>query len=181
MAAPEFDPERLLAALADGGVQCVLIGGMAAIVHGDVGVTLDLDITPAFDDDNVERLAAVLRGLRARIRVEGEPEGLPFDCSAEFLRNLGPEEILNLTTSCGDLDLTFTPSGTGGYEDLRRDALSLPVGGATMLVASLPDVIRSKEAAGRDKDRVALPRLRALLERLRTRPHQGADGPEDPG
>ena len=159
----------------------MLIGGLAAILHGDVGVTLDLDIAPAFGDDNVERLAAVLRGLQARIRVEGEPEGLPFDCSAEFLRSLGPEGNLDLTTSCGDLDLTFTPSGTGGYENLRRDAWSLPSSGATMLVASLPDVIRSKEAAGRDRDRAALPRLRALLDHLRTRPRSGADGPEGPG
>ena len=58
----------------------------------------------------------------------------------------------------------FTPAGTQGYEDLRRDAIAVDLGDAlTVRVASLADVIRSKEAAGRDKDRLVLPVLRRLL------------------
>jgi hypothetical protein len=157
----------MLAALTGGGVRFVLIGGMAAILHGDVGVTVDLDIVPERERENFERLAVVLRSLRARIRAEGAPEGLPLDCSGAFLRNLAPDSILNLTTTAGDLDLTFRPSGTRGYSDLHRDALELEAApGLQILVASLADVIRSKEAAGREKDRLALPRLRRLLDRL---------------
>ena len=167
MPSHEFDPQRILDALAAEGVRFVLVGGMAAVLHGDVGVTLDVDITPAFDEANLHRLARALRGLNARIRAEGVPDGLPFDCSREFLRNLGPDAVLNLRTSAGDLDVAFMPAGTQGFDDLKRDAVAIEVTGTRVLVASLADVIRSKDAADRDKDRQALPRLRQLAERRR--------------
>lgn len=75
-------------------------------------------------------------------------------------------EMLNLTTRHGNLDLAFRPSGTRGYEDLRRAATEVSIHGTPVVVASLADVIRSKEAAGRERDRLALPTLRRLLERL---------------
>ena len=161
----DFDPDRILHALSDAEVRYILIGGMAAILHGDAGVTIDLDIAPAFDPDNLERLATALRSLGARIRAEGSPEGLPFDCSGMFLRNLGQDAMLNLTTQAGDIDVAFTPTGTQGFRDLKRDAVSIDAGGIKILVSSLADIIRSKAAADREKDRRALPRLRSLLER----------------
>ena len=161
----QFDPQRILDALVVADVRFVLIGGMAAILHGDAGVTLDVDVAPAFDDANLNRLAMALRSLDARIRVEEVPDGLPFDCSGGFLRNLGPEAILNLTTCAGDVDLAFRPDGTGGFHDLRRDSVLIDLSGTAIRVASLADIIRSKAAADREKDRSALPRLRRLLER----------------
>ena len=157
----------MLSALAAEGVQFVLIGGMAAILHGDVGVTVDLDVVPARDAANLERLARALRALGARIRTEGESEGLAFDCSAQFFTNLSPDSIVNMTTEAGDLDVMFCPSGTQGFRDLRRDAIEIEAADRLHIqVASLADIIRSKEAAGREKDRLALPRLRRLLDRL---------------
>lgn len=161
-----FDPVRMLAALHDAGVQFVLIGGMAAVLHGDVGVTVDLDVVPGRTPDNLEKLAAALRRLDARIRVADVPAGLAFDCSAGSFRNLSEDATLNLTTRAGDLDLAFRPSGTRGYPDLKRDAVEIEAAeGVRILVASLADVIRSKEAANREKDRTALPRLRRLRDR----------------
>jgi hypothetical protein len=72
--------------------------------------------------------------------------------------------VWNLTTRAGDLDIAFQPSGTGGYDDLRRGALTLSIQGISVPVASLADVVRSKEAAGREKDRLVLPMLRRLLD-----------------
>ena len=168
MASPRFDPERMLSALTDCDVRFILIGGMAAVLHGDVGVTVDIDVVPERSEKNLERLAEALRDLDARTRTEGEPEGLLFDCSAEFFRNLPPDSIVNMTTEAGDLDVTFRPSGTSGFSDLRRDAVEIEAADRLhILVASLEDVIRSKEAASREKDRLALPRLRRLLDRLR--------------
>jgi len=167
--AAEFDPTRMFRALREAEVEFVLVGGMAAILHGDVGVTVDVDIVPEREPDNLDRLAGALRALAARIRTEGVPGGLAFDVSGAFFRNLAPDSILNLTTRAGDLDLTFRPSGTEGFADLRRDATLIEAArGVRILVASLADVIRSKEAAGREKDRLALPRLRRLLDRLST-------------
>ena len=76
--------------------------------------------------------------------------------------------MVNMTTEAGDLDVTFQPSGTRGFSDLERSAIELEVAEKLhVLVASLADVIRSKEAAGREKDRLVLPRLRRLLDRVR--------------
>jgi hypothetical protein len=173
MASRDLDPERMLSVLVEEGVQFVLIGGMAAILHGDVGVTVDLDVVPDREAKNVERLARALRRLGARIRTEGEPEGLAFDCSAQFFGNLAPDSIVNTTTEAGDLDVTFCPSGTQGYRDLRRDAVEIEAAERLHIrVASLADIIRSKEAAGREKDRLALPRLRRLLDRLAAEPRR---------
>ena len=168
MASPRFDPERMLSALTDRDVRFILIGGMAAVLHGDVGVTVDIDVVPERSDENLERLAEALHDLDARIRTEGEPDGLSFDCSAAFFRNLPADSIVNMTTEAGDLDLAFCPSGTEGFSDLRRDAVEIEAADQLhVFVASLEDVIRSKQAADREKDRLALPRLRRLLDRLR--------------
>ena len=168
MASSDFDPERMLSALSEGGVRYILIGGMAAVLHGDVGVTVDIDVVPERTNENLQRLAEALRGLGARIRTEREPEGLAFDCSPEFFRNLPPDSIVNMITEAGDLDLSFCPSGTSGFDDLLRDAVEIQAADRLhIFVASLEDVIRSKQAADREKDRLALPRLRRLLDRLR--------------
>lgn len=162
MAERTFDPEAILAALEACGVRYVLIGGLAATLHGSPHVTTDVDIAPDRSPDNLAALAAALRRLDSRIRTEGEPEGLLFDRSAAFLASV---EVLNLTTRHGDLDLQFAPAGTGGYADLSRSAIRITIRGVEIPVAALADVVRSKEAANRDKDRLTLPTLRRLLQR----------------
>lgn len=161
MSESPFDPEAILAALERHGVRYVLIGGLAATLYGSPHVTTDVHITPAADAGNLERLAAALVELDARPRVENEPEGVPFDRSAEALARAS---IWNLVTRHGALDLALTPAGTSGYDDLQRDAVEIDIRGTHVLVASLADVIRSKEAADREKDRLTLPTLRRLLE-----------------
>ena len=158
-----FDPEAILRTLLENEVQYVLIGGLAATLYGSPFVTTDADIVPARDTENLVRLAQALSDLQARIRVEGEPEGTPLDISSSMLSGI---EILDLVTRYGDLDLTFTPSGTQGFTDLRRGSSDIVIHGVRVSVASLADVIRSKEAADREKDRLVLPTLRQLLDRL---------------
>lgn len=88
---------------------------------------------------------------------------MPFPFDPSFLEEIN---ILNLITSHGWLNIAFQPSGTNGFDDLKRKAQRFDLGGGlTVLVASLADVIRSKEAFGRERDRTALPTLRRLLER----------------
>jgi hypothetical protein len=157
----DFTPHEVFAALERHGVRYVLIGGLAAILHGAPHLTTDADIVPEVGRDNLARLSAALKELNARIRVAGEPEGIPFDHSGESLSRV---QIWKLVTDRGNLDITFVPSGTRGYDDLVRDAGSMDVRGIEVPVASLADVIRSKEAAGRDKDRLVLPVLRRILE-----------------
>ena len=133
---------------------------MAATIHGADYVTTDIDITPDSDPGNMAHLSAALHGLDARIRTPEEPTGLAFSHEA---RSLAAVAVWNLVTRAGDLDISFVPSGTQGFGDLRRDAGMVTIHGVAVQVASLADVVRSKEAAGRDKDRLALPMLRRLL------------------
>jgi hypothetical protein len=142
-------------------VDFIVIGGFAATIHGSPLVTFDIDITPSRDRDNLARLSTALREMNARIWTQPEPEGIAFDHDADSLADV---QILNLVTNFGRLDVTSTPAGTTGYPDLRRDALRIRIGATEVLVASLADVVRSKEAAGRPKDDRALPILRRMLD-----------------
>jgi len=142
-------------------VQFVLIGALAARLQGFPRATYDADITPARDSNNLQRLAAALRELEARVYTEQVPEGLAFDCGAQMLARA---DIWNLITNAGRLDLAFRPSGTSGYDDLATNAVHFAVYGHDLLTASLEDIIRSKEAAGRPQDRADVQILREMLK-----------------
>lgn len=158
----EFDPGPMLEVLNRHHVHYVVIGGFAAQIHGASRPTSDLDVTPGMDHDNLSRLAQALAELGARIRVPGIAEGLPWSTDATALAGL---QFANLTTTHGDLDIAFHPTGTQGYDDLVRESATRYVGDVQIQVASLKDVIRSKAAAARPKDARALPELEELLRR----------------
>lgn len=157
-----LDPERIVTILAKHRVRFVLIGAVAARLQGFPRLTADADITPARDPDNLERLAAALRELDARVFTESVPEGLPFDCSAS---RLARADMWSLVTSAGRLDVAFRPSGTDGYEDVVRRAVRFEVYGVELLAASLEDIIRSKQAADRPQDRQDVIVMQAMLRR----------------
>ena len=160
----EFDPVAMLRVLHDHGVAFLVVGGIAARLRGAPLLTQDVDITPAPDRANLERLAGALEDLDARLRTATEPDGVPFPFDPGLLENA---TAWTLITKHGDLDLVVSPAGTDGYRDLIRDADELKVAiepDLAVQVASLADVIRSKEAAGREKDRAALPLLRRTLQ-----------------
>ena len=149
-------------------VDYVLIGALAATLYGSPVRTNDADICPDRATANLDRLGSALKEMDARVYSVTEPEGVAFACDGAALDRA---EIWNLITQYGRLDISYEPSGTGGFADLRRDAIEMDVGdGTIVLVASLLDIIRSKEAAGRDKDRAMLPLLRKMLERFGEHP-----------
>lgn len=160
-----FAPTDALVTLRQFGVDYVCIGGVAAVLQGANYVTFDLDVCPGEEFENLERLSAALRALDARVRVEGIDAGFAFDHSGD---SLGRARTWNLKTSAGNLDLCFLPAGTRGYNDLREHADVMEIEGEQVLVASIADIIRSKRAANRDKDQLALPileRMQAELDR----------------
>ncbi|MEO8194213.1 MAG: hypothetical protein ABI681_10190 [Gemmatimonadales bacterium] len=159
-----LDPERLMRVLSSHKVQFVLIGALAARLHGFPRLTADADITPAEDRTNLERLAAALRELEAKVYTESVPEGLVFDCSAA---TLGRARMWNLVTNAGRLDVAFMPAGTKGYADLAKGAEEFEAFGVRFLAASIDDIIRSKEAAGRPRDREDVVLLRTLKRHLK--------------
>jgi hypothetical protein len=123
---------RLLALLADGGVEVVVIGGLAGAVHGAARATYDVDVVYRRTPENLGTLAA----------------GLNF----------------TLTTDAGPLDLLGEVLGGGFYEDLAASAASYDLAGATVLVASLDDLIAMKRAAGRPKDLEVVAELETIRD-----------------
>lgn len=166
---PELRLDVLLRGLTEGNVDFVVIGGVAVIVQASPRFTRDLDITYATDQDNLERLGAVLIALRAQLRgVEGD---LPFVPDARTLRNA---QILTLTTPDGDIDLLADPDGSPGYSDLRRRASRVDLDGFTVRIASIDDIIAMKRAAGRPQDIVDLESLEIARRRPRGKPRKSS-------
>jgi hypothetical protein len=161
---PEFRAIEMLRVLAQHDVEYVLIGGLAAILHGSPTFTNDADICPRQTRENLERLAAALCDMGARIRTDAEPDGLPFACDAEFLERM---KMVNLQTEYGWFDISFTPGGFDrGYDQLAPNAVEYEADGFKVRVAALRDVIYSKEVANRTKDHAMLPHLYALEDEI---------------
>lgn len=149
----------LIRVLCDAHVDFIIVGGVAANVHGALRTTLDLDVIYARDPANQERLAAALAPYAPYLR--GAPDGLPFAFDVPTIaRGLN----FTLTTTLGDLDLLGEVAGGGTFEQLQSDAEGIHLAGYNCRVISLPALIRLKRAAGRGKDREALAELEALLE-----------------
>ena len=160
-----FDFDRIVSTLSRHRVAYVLVGGTAAVAHGSTLPTEDVDITPARGRRNLDHLADALRELGARIRMSNEPEGVEFPCDGGFLATI--PLMLNLTTDAGDVDITLAPAGfAAGYDALAPRAVEVDFGGVTVLIAALDDIITSKRAANRAKDKAALPYLEALAEEI---------------
>jgi hypothetical protein len=160
-----YRPDDILEVLERHGVLYVVIGGLAAELRGSPYATRDVDVTPARTRENFTKLAAALRELDAKLRVPNmeEPIAVPLD-----ERSFEQGTSWTFVTKHGYLDIALLPDGTRGYDDLRRAATRERLTDTvTIFVAALADVIRSKEAAGREKDRAVLPVLRQVLERSR--------------
>lgn len=160
---PPLHADEILRRLTTRGVDYVVIGGIAAILHGSAQATYDLDICYATDDGNLNALADVLAGLGARLK--GVEEPVPFVPDAATLRRV---ELLTMVTGEGELDVLARPAGSPGYETLRRNADRFDLDGFSVLVASVDDLIGMKQAAGRQKDLAAIEELEAI-KRLRAR------------
>lgn len=162
MTAP-LDPVRLFRTLDDHAVEYVLIGGLAAVLHGSTAITNDADIFPNPDPENLQRLSDTLVEIEARIRSIDTPDGIPFDPHPTLLASM---HMLNLTTTCGDLDIAFAPTAIADYRALAGASVRVEIEHVVVLVARLADIIASKKAANRSKDRAVLPILLALQEEI---------------
>ena len=143
------------------GVEFVVIGGQAAALLGSPIPTYDVDLCYRRDAANLKRLAKALEQLQPTLR--GAPPDLSFRLDAESLA-LGSNFTFN--TNLGPLDLLGWVEPLGTYEDLTGRCERVEIGGATVLVIGLADLIEIKRHLARPKDRAALVQLEAI-ERLR--------------
>lgn len=164
-----FDPAQILRILAKHGVDHIVVGGVGGVLHGAPLATDDLDIVPDLRKKNLDSLASALNEMHARIQMTDEPEGMAIDFTGKDLQRwIVDFRFLNLSTDFGRLDILHRPGGTSGYQDLARSAEDLDLDDLQIRVASLEDIIRSKQAVGRDRDLEHLPTLRLLLEKTKT-------------
>lgn len=135
----------------------MVVGGVAMVLHGSARFTEDLDICYSTDPTNLDLLGTELVELDAKLR--GIADDVPFVPDGRTLRRTS---ILTLVTPEGRLDLLFQPAGAPAYEELRRRAVRMDLGGFGVLVASLDDLAAMKRAAGRPIDLIDLEEIEVI-------------------
>jgi predicted nucleotidyltransferase len=156
------DFRALLATLVGHGVEFIVVGGVAATVHGASRLTRDVDVVYARSDANLDRVVAALAPYRPYLR--DVPPGLPFRLDRDTLRR---GLNFTLTTDLGAIDLLGEIVGGGGYEALLPHAVAIEAYGLSMRCLGLEKLIEVKRAAGRPRDLEAVAELEAIREELR--------------
>ena len=153
------DFEQIIRTFSEAEIECVIVGGLAATIHGSARLTQDVDFVYARNRANIGRLVAALRFHSPYLR--GAPPGLPFEWSEATL-----ERGLNftLTTDIGDIDLLGEIAGGGDYRALMPHSVEVEMFGCRCRCLDLPGLVRVKRAAGRPKDLEALAELEVLLQ-----------------
>lgn len=152
----DFAPSRIFAALVAGGVDYVAVGGIALIAHGVVRATLDVDIVPASESENLARLAGAITSLA------GVPHGEPETAvTAELLAR---DANMRFDTDAGQLDVLCEEAYRRMYPELRGRSIRAELDGSELRIASRNDLIRLKAATGRDRDLLDIGDLLALEE-----------------
>jgi len=162
-----LDIGELIAVLAHHGVDYVVIGGVATQVHGHRRTTMDLDLTPDPDPENLRRLAAALAELEAR----------PRDSRAENaeIPATDPERLAvaavvpPLLTRHGQIHILKEPKGARAFDQMREGALVVDLDGNDVAIVSLDDLIRMKRAAGRPADLDDIATLTEVERRRRSK------------
>lgn len=162
--APALRLLDILRVLSRHQVNFILVGGVAAVLEGAPVSTFDLDIVPAPEQENQERLLAALRQLNARYL---DPAGRHIPPDEAKLATL---RMHQLVTDAGPLDVLTTIGNGLTYADLAPRTRDYEVEELRVRCLSLDAIIESKEQADREKDRAVLPVLRRTLERRREQP-----------
>lgn len=152
----------LLKRLNDHGVEYVIVGGLAGVIHGSSIVTEDVDVCAPMTPENIERIVAAFRGTDARHRMNPVRPPLPEDPAA-----LAGYKNLYLVTSAGQIDVLSEISGIGDFARASEGAIKVDLGGIQCPVISIDNLIASKRAMGRPKDIQSAIELEAIRERMR--------------
>ncbi len=149
--------EEILAELDGRGIRAVVVGGVAATLHGSARFTNDLDLCYDTAPENIDRLVSLLVDWHAYLR--GVPPGLPFFMDARTFR---ATPLLTLTTDKGDLDLLDQVPGVGGYAEALAVSEPFDIGTTSFRALSLDALITAKRTTHRKKDLEHLIELEAI-------------------
>lgn len=154
-----FDPCELIVALCSANVKFIIIGGIAATVHGLARITIDLDVIYQRTPENFDAITSALKPLNPYLR--DVPEGLPFVFDCETLaRGVN----FTLTTAAGPIGFIGTAPGAADYDALLPHCHVVDLCDRDVQVVSLEKLIEMKRGAGRNKDFEVLSMLETLLE-----------------
>jgi len=152
----------LLRALNEHGVQFIVVGGVAAVLHGAPVGTFDLDVVHSRDKDNVTRLLTALEDLDSYYRTSPERGLKPTE---SHLSSPGHQLLM---TRFGPLDLLGEIGAGRRYEDILLESAVVQAGeGLAVRVLDLESLIKIKEELAQEKDRAVIPILRRTLEQKR--------------
>lgn len=155
--------ERVLAALADAGVEYLIVGGVAVVMHGHLRTTADLDLVVRLDADNTLRAvqALVQLGLRPRAPVAAEAFA-NADQREEWVttKNMLVFSMWDPSDPTFDVDLFIREPFD--FEEAHSRRLDVEVGATTASVVALDDLLELKRAAGRAQDLADVEALLAL-------------------
>jgi len=152
--------------LNDAGVEYVVVGGVAAVMHGSALVTKDLDVCAPLQGANLERLWSCLDGIHPKLRMRPDHMALP-----EHVKNLTNLKNLYLLTDLGILDLLGDVTGLGDYSQVLAQSTREDFGeGIVSRLLSLDALIEAKRAAGRPKDLRHLHELEVIRRNRKNSP-----------
>lgn len=143
------------------GIEHVVIGGSAAILHGSAFTTQDVDFCCRWNEANLQRLADAFNSVNAKLRVQGVDEGLPmkFDVktlkqyvSVALIADAGFMDVRKYVDGIGDYDAVLALSQIERFEDYEIRLLGLD------------GLIQSKTFLNRPRDRAILPELELIRE-----------------
>jgi hypothetical protein len=158
---------NLLERLVEAGVDFVVVGGFAGIVHGCTYVTQDVDICCDFSPVNLLALQKAVSNLHPVHRMTPKRKKLELtEKNCEQFKNL------YLDTDIGQLDCVSFISGLGDYQKVRRISELVKVRDTKLRVLSLKALIKAKKAMNRPRDKQAILQLEAIkkAERQTKRP-----------
>ena len=135
-------------------VEYLFIGKFGAILYGYPGTTQDMDIFPSKDRLNGERLVAALKDLGFNLNEELEGA------------IIAGKDFIQIRGGPLPIDIVFAPDGIRSFEDAKKRSELID---EIFFCASMDDIIESKRAVGRQRDKEELPRLELFREELKKR------------
>lgn len=156
-----MNPDAFFDALNAAGVDFVVVGGLAANVHGSQRVTKDVDIAYHTEANNLRRLCKAVNAMQPRMLVPGEPEGRPVTLTPDLLKR---HPLLQLSTNVGEIDLLSSIAGFKSYGAIKDASEPLNIEGRDIRMLTRAGVIKSKRALNRPKDIDDINQLKALAE-----------------
>ncbi len=153
-----LDLKKILTSLKNNNVKFVIIGGQAAVIHGSSIMTRDFDICYCRDKKNLENIVKALSPFHPYLR--GAPQNLPFKFDEQTIK-IGLN--FTLTTDIGDIDLIGEVEGIGKYEKVIKYSEKIEIYGMHFQVLSINGLLKNKKTLGREKDKIQIKELEALL------------------